>query len=234
MTRVRLPGSSIFTNAAMPVPAAPARAADRGTPGFAPAVLSQRVLHNGTRVIGRLRCVHFQKSLLLAAHGKTLRNPPFRWITGGTSLAWSSARSIVTSKEGPSEPHQNGNRGSTPGVIRRPRSEVCDRAWEGPSRSLRRPVRSARGRDRREDRWDHREDRRDRHEDRYDARNGYWDPARYYRRDDRRYPPRRLGRNDPSIADRITATTADATMTTGLIVGGIAGGVLGVGIDEPA
>ena len=30
----------------------------------------------------------------------------------------------------------------------------------------------------------------------FDAAGGYWDPARDYRRDDRRYQPRRLGRND--------------------------------------
>ena len=83
-------------------------------------------------------------------------------------------------------------------------------------------------RDRREDRWDRREDRRDRLEDRYDARDGYWDPARYYKRDDRRYAPRRLGRNDRIYRgsdSRYYCRRDDGT--TGLIVGGISGGVLG-------
>jgi hypothetical protein len=83
-------------------------------------------------------------------------------------------------------------------------------------------------RDRREDRWDRREDRRDRREDRYDASNGYWDPARHYRRDDRRYGPRRLGRNDRIYRgsdNRYYCQRDDGT--TGLIIGGVAGGVLG-------
>jgi hypothetical protein len=83
-------------------------------------------------------------------------------------------------------------------------------------------------RDRREDRWDRRADRRDRAVDRYDARVGYWDAARYYRRDDRRYRPRRLGRNDRIYRgsdDRYYCRRDDGT--TGLIVGGMAGGVLG-------
>jgi hypothetical protein len=83
-------------------------------------------------------------------------------------------------------------------------------------------------RDRREDRWDRWEDRRDRREDRYEARNGYWDPARYYRRDDRRYPPRRLGRNDRIYRgsdNRYYCQRDDGT--TGLVLGGIAGGALG-------
>jgi hypothetical protein len=90
-------------------------------------------------------------------------------------------------------------------------------------------------RDRREDRWDRREDRWDRREDRwdgrevrYDARDGYWDAARYYRRDDRRYGPQRLGRNDRIYRgsdDRYYCRRDDGT--TGLIFGGISGGVLG-------
>jgi Glycine zipper 2TM domain len=88
-------------------------------------------------------------------------------------------------------------------------------------------------RDRREDRWDRREDRRDRREDRFDARDGYWDPARYYRRDDRRYRPSRLGRNDRIYRgsdNRYYCRRDDGT--TGLIVGGIGGAVLG-GIIAP-
>ncbi len=75
---------------------------------------------------------------------------------------------------------------------------------------------------------DRREDRRDRREDRYDARGGYWDAARHYRRDDRRYGPRRLGRNDRVYRgsdNRYYCRRDDGT--TGLIVGGISGGVLG-------
>lgn len=95
------------------------------------------------------------------------------------------------------------------------------------------------GRDRREDKWERREDRRDRKEDRredrwdrsedrYDARSNYWDASRYYRRDDRRYSPRRLGRNDRVYRgsdNRYYCQRDDGT--TGLIIGGISGGVLG-------
>lgn len=83
-------------------------------------------------------------------------------------------------------------------------------------------------RDRREDARDRREDRWDRREDRWDARNTGWDAARHYRRDDRRYRPVRLGRNDSIYRgsdDRYYCRRDDGT--TGLIVGGIAGGVLG-------
>ncbi len=83
-------------------------------------------------------------------------------------------------------------------------------------------------RDRREDRRDRREDRWDRREDRYDARNGYWDPARSYRRDSRGYGPRRLHRNDRIYRgsdNRYYCRRDDGT--TGLIIGGIGGGVLG-------
>jgi Glycine zipper 2TM domain len=83
-------------------------------------------------------------------------------------------------------------------------------------------------RDRQEDRRDRREDRWDRRDDRYDARSDYWDAARYYSRDDRRYGPRRLGRNDRIYRgsdSRYYCRRDDGT--TGLIVGGISGGVLG-------
>ena len=90
-------------------------------------------------------------------------------------------------------------------------------------------------RDRYEDRWDRREDQRDRHDsrkarrdDRGDARQGYWDPARYYRKDNRRYRPTRMGRNDRIYRgsdNRYYCRRDDGT--TGLIIGGIAGGVLG-------
>jgi hypothetical protein len=87
-------------------------------------------------------------------------------------------------------------------------------------------------RDRREDWRDRREDRRDRYDARYDDRwnDGYgrWDPAPYYRHDNRRYRARRMGRADVIYRgsdDRYYCRRDDGT--TGLIVGGIAGGVLG-------
>jgi hypothetical protein len=98
-------------------------------------------------------------------------------------------------------------------------------------------------RDRQEDRWDRREDRRDRQENRRDRREdrrdrredvrdayneGYWDASRHYRQDDRRYSPRRLGRNDRIYRgsdNRYYCKRDDGT--TGLIIGGIGGGVLG-------
>jgi hypothetical protein len=83
-------------------------------------------------------------------------------------------------------------------------------------------------RDRREDRRDRLEDQRDRREDRWDARDRYWDAARYYRQDDRRYRLRRLARNDRVYRgsdNRYYCRRDDGT--TGLIIGGISGGVLG-------
>lgn len=79
-------------------------------------------------------------------------------------------------------------------------------------------------RDRYEDRWDRHDDKKNHRE----VRRGYWDPARDYRRDDRRYRPRRMGRNDRIYRgsdNRYYCRRDDGT--TGLIVGGIAGGVLG-------
>jgi hypothetical protein len=83
-------------------------------------------------------------------------------------------------------------------------------------------------RDRREERRDRRDNRRDRREVRYEARDGYWDARRYYRADDRRYPPRRLYRNDwiyRGSDDRYYCRRDDGT--TGLVLGGIAGGAFG-------
>lgn len=90
-------------------------------------------------------------------------------------------------------------------------------------------------RDRYEDRWDHRDGWRDRRDNRrewrpgrYDSRRGYWDPARAYRNDSHRYRPRRLGRNDRIYRgsdNRYYCERDDGT--TGLIIGGMAGGVLG-------
>ena len=57
---------------------------------------------------------------------------------------------------------------------------------------------------------------------------GYWDAARSYRRDDRLYGPRRLTRSDRIYRgsdNRYYCRRDDGT--TGLIVGGMAGGVLG-------
>ena len=82
--------------------------------------------------------------------------------------------------------------------------------------------------DHRVDRRDRAEDRQDRREERYEARNSYWDASRYYRNDNRRYQPIRLGRNDRIYRgsdNRYYCKRDDGT--TGLIVGGIAGGVLG-------
>jgi len=91
-------------------------------------------------------------------------------------------------------------------------------------------------RDRYEDRWDQRDGWRDRRDnrrggwraDRYDTRNRSWDPARAYRNDSHRYRPRRLGRNDRIYRgsdNRYYCERDDGT--TGLIIGGMAGGVLG-------
>ena len=78
---------------------------------------------------------------------------------------------------------------------------------------------------RRERAGDRREDRR---EARHEARQDYWDAARYYRQDDRRYRQRRLGRNDRIYRgsdSRYYCKRDDGT--TGLIIGGISGAVLG-------
>src|SRR5688500_17874279 len=123
----------------------------------------------------------------------------------GTSLALSSAKSIVTAGR---KVQVNRVRTATVAallasfVVLQPAAAMAqgrDRRDRYEDRADRREDRRDRRedqRDRREDRWDRREDRRDRREDRYDARDGYWDAARSYRRDDRRYRPRRLERND--------------------------------------
>jgi hypothetical protein len=83
-------------------------------------------------------------------------------------------------------------------------------------------------RDRREEWRDRQEDRRDRYDARWDDGYGRWDPAPYYRHDNRRYRGRRMGRADViyrGADDRYYCRRDDGT--TGLIVGGIAGGVLG-------
>jgi Glycine zipper 2TM domain len=107
---------------------------------------------------------------------------------------------------------------------------------------------TAQGRDRRdrqEDKWErkeaHREHkearrewrdegRRDRYEsrrDRYEARRDYWDAARYYRGGNR-YRAQRMNRGDRIYRgsdNRYYCRRDDGT--TGLIVGGVAGAVLG-------
>lgn len=91
-------------------------------------------------------------------------------------------------------------------------------------------------RDRHYDRDDRRDDRRDnRRDNRREGRaydrgyeRGYWDASRYYRQDNRRYQSRRLGMNDRIYRgsdNRYYCRRDDGT--TGLIVGGMAGGVLG-------
>ncbi len=90
-------------------------------------------------------------------------------------------------------------------------------------------------RDRYEERWDRRDAQRDWRNgqwDRLDARNGvrreYWDPARSYQRADDRNRPRAMGWNDQVYRgsdNRYYCKRDDGT--TGLIVGGMAGGVLG-------
>jgi hypothetical protein len=62
----------------------------------------------------------------------------------------------------------------------------------------------------------------------HDAREEYWDASKHYKHDERRYHPRRLGRNDRVYRgsdNRYYCKRDDGT--TGLIVGGITGGVLG-------
>ena len=91
---------------------------------------------------------------------------------------------------------------------------------------------SRRQRDRQEEKWERqhakREAREARREARYEARRNYWDAARYYRQDNRRYRARHLNRNDyiyRGSDNRYYCRRDDGT--TGLIIGGIAGGVLG-------
>ncbi|HEX7084997.1 MAG TPA: glycine zipper 2TM domain-containing protein [Vicinamibacterales bacterium] len=92
--------------------------------------------------------------------------------------------------------------------------------------------RDDRPRHRYEDRWDrhHRKHHRKIHKAHRKAvrRSSHWDPARYYRYDPHRYRPRRLGRHDRiyrGYDNRYYCKRDDGT--TGLIVGGITGGVLG-------
>ena len=66
------------------------------------------------------------------------------------------------------------------------------------------------------------------HAEKREAREAYWDASKHYRRDDRRYRARRMGRDDRIYRgsdNRYYCKRDDGT--TGLIVGGITGGVLG-------
>jgi hypothetical protein len=66
------------------------------------------------------------------------------------------------------------------------------------------------------------------HAEKREAREAYWDASRHYRRDDRRYRVRRLGREDRIYRgsdNRYYCKRDDGT--SGLIIGGLAGGVLG-------
>ena len=61
-----------------------------------------------------------------------------------------------------------------------------------------------------------------------ERRNAYWDASKHYRHDDHRYRARHLGRNDRIYRgsdNRYYCKRDDGT--TGLIVGGVTGGVLG-------
>jgi hypothetical protein len=65
-----------------------------------------------------------------------------------------------------------------------------------------------------------------------DRRYGSYDASRYYHRDDRRYRERRLGRNDRIYRGsngQYYCRRNDGT--TGLIVGGVLGGLLGNALD---
>lgn len=67
-----------------------------------------------------------------------------------------------------------------------------------------------------------------RREWREERREAYWDASRYYRRDDRRYRPYRMNRNDRIYRgsdNRYYCRRDDGT--TGLIIGGVSGAVLG-------
>jgi len=77
----------------------------------------------------------------------------------------------------------------------------------------------------RERREAYREARREYREERREA---YWDASRYYRRDDRRYRSYRMNRNDRIYRgsdNRYYCKRDDGT--TGLIIGGVSGAVLG-------
>jgi hypothetical protein len=99
---------------------------------------------------------------------------------------------------------------------------------------------SRKHREKQEEKWERQREREERREAKRDARDArearrdriqsqreYWDAARYYRNDNG-YRARRLSRNDyiyRGSDNRYYCRRDDGT--TGLIIGGIAGGVLG-------
>jgi hypothetical protein len=92
-------------------------------------------------------------------------------------------------------------------------------------------------RDKQEQKWERRQQQRARHEARADARRearqearqeAYWDASRYYRADNGRYRAQRMTRNDRIYRgsdNRYYCKRDDGT--TGLIIGGVSGAVLG-------
>jgi hypothetical protein len=93
-----------------------------------------------------------------------------------------------------------------------------------------------RGHQKQEQKWERRQQQRERQarraearrEARQQAREDYWDAARYYRNDNRRYRPYRMTRNDRIYRgsdNRYYCKRDDGT--TGLIIGGVSGAVLG-------
>ena len=78
------------------------------------------------------------------------------------------------------------------------------------------------------DKKDHRKAEREHQEHHAVTRVAYWDAARYYKHDDRHYRARQLGRNDwiyRGSDNRYYCRRDDGT--TGLIIGGISGAVVG-------
>lgn len=93
-----------------------------------------------------------------------------------------------------------------------------------------------RGHDKQEQKWERRQQQRARQaarvearrEAQLEARQEYWDAARYYRQDNRRYRAQRMGYNDRVYRgsdNRYYCKRDDGT--TGLIIGGVSGAVLG-------
>jgi len=83
-------------------------------------------------------------------------------------------------------------------------------------------------RDRQEQKWERRQQQRARQAARIEARQEYWDAARYYRNDNSRYRTRSLSRTDRVYRgsdNRYYCKRDDGT--TGLIIGGVSGAVLG-------
>ena len=145
----------------------------------------------------------------------------FRAHVRGTSLARSSIRSIVT----------QGKKVDV-SLIRMTTTAALLASVIGFQAA---PVVEARDASARyEDRWERNEDQRNRAKQRAKRnarearREAYWDASRYYRQDDRRYRSQRLGRNDRIYRgsdNRYYCKRDDGT--TGLIIGGISGAVLG-------